>query len=223
MSKDLVPAPQRGEVQPPGAGDTWIFVRHGESVANAENWLSGHVDTPLTERGRAQADELGRVLAPWRIARAVSSDLRRARETAERALTAWSSLTHHAPPRLDTTAALQERHTGAWAGRDRDELRAAGLLQRLTTWNDGPPGGESQAALAARVLPALAALEAEQLDGPTLVVAHGGVLRVVLGALDGIPQEDTGFFGVPNAAPLVRQVSAGFFTKAARALHSRLL
>ena len=41
----------------------WIFLRHGESVANAEGWLSGQVDTPLTERGRDQARQAARDLA----------------------------------------------------------------------------------------------------------------------------------------------------------------
>ena len=38
----------------------WIFLRHGESRANRERWLSGHVDIGLTERGREQARQAGR-------------------------------------------------------------------------------------------------------------------------------------------------------------------
>jgi bisphosphoglycerate-dependent phosphoglycerate mutase len=34
---------------------TWIFVRHGQSVANREGWLAGHYDAPLTDQGEAEA------------------------------------------------------------------------------------------------------------------------------------------------------------------------
>lgn len=197
---------------------TWILLRHGESVANAGNWLAGHVDTPLTERGRAQADAAGLALADLPLVRAISSDLSRAVETAERVLATWARARGQAPPALRQVPALRERHTGDWAGRDRAELRASGLMQHLTSWSLGPPGGESQQALARRVIPALAALEAEAVDGPTLVVAHGGVLRVTLAVLDGTPREQVGFFGLPNAEPIIRQVSTGTFAQLARAL-----
>lgn len=202
---------------------TWILLRHGESVANAGNWLAGHIDTPLTERGRAQADAAGQALADLPLARVVSSDLSRAVETAQRALVAWAHARGQAPPPLRQVAALRERHTGDWAGRDRAELRASGMMEHLTSWSLGPPGGESQQALARRVIPALAALEAEGVEGPTLIVAHGGVLRVTLAVLDGTPREQVGFFGLPNAEPIVRQVSMGTFGELARALAQELV
>ena len=202
---------------------SWIFLRHGESIANAEDWLSGHQDCPLTERGRAQADEAGRALAAWPLARAVSSDLQRARETAERALRQWSLLRGEPAPPLEILPALRERSTGDWTGRDRGELRAQGLLVRLTGWQDGPPGGESQQALARRILPAMAALEREAPDGPTLVVAHGGVMRVLLGLLDGADKDALGFFGVPNASPVLRQTSADAFAGIGRDLELQLV
>lgn len=192
---------------------TWIFLRHGESVANAEDWLSGHLDAPLTDRGRAQADAAGRALADQDLARVVSSDLSRARETAQRLVAAWARARGCPPLPVQELAALEERHTGDWGGRNREELRKAGLLVRLTTWDQGPPGGETQQQIAARVLPAMTALEAQAVAGPTLVVAHGGVLRIIVGLIDGTPHDQLGFFGVPNAEPLIRQVSAGFFSK----------
>ncbi len=186
----------------------WILLRHGESVANADNWLAGQVDTPLTERGRAQADQAGRDLAGFAIGRVVSSDLSRARETAERAIRTWAQARGQAPLAVEEFAALRERGCGSWAHRDRAELRAQGQLQRLTTWEGRPPGGESQGDLWARVLPCLADIESQPVQGATLVVAHGGVLRVLLGLLDGTPRDDIGFFGVPNAQPIHRRLSA---------------
>lgn len=202
---------------------TWIFLRHGESIANAEDWLSGHQDCPLTERGRGQADEAGRALAAWPLARAVSSDLQRARETAERALQQWSLVRQEPAPRLEILPALRERSTGDWTGQDRSGLRAQGLLLRLTAWDDGPPGGESQRQLAARLLPAMVALEQDSSEAPILVVAHGGVMRVLLGLLDGVSRGELGFFGVPNASPVLRQTSAGTFARITRDLEGQIV
>lgn len=206
---------------------TWIFLRHGESVANAGNWLAGHVDTPLTERGRAQAEAAGRTLASFPLGRVVSSDLRRAVNTARIALSAWARARGEPAPVLEQRVALRERNTGTWAYRDRSELRRSGLMARLTSWDLGPPEGESQAMLAARVLPALAELEAqaqaEDSGAPILVVAHGGVLRVTMCALDDTPRDQVGFFGVANAEPIVRQVSANVFGTLARAITSEMV
>ncbi|HMV68138.1 MAG TPA: histidine phosphatase family protein, partial [Myxococcota bacterium] len=62
----------------------WLLVRHAESVANAGRWFSGHTDVPLSERGEAQARALGDELGE--VARVVTSDLRRAWDTAQIAL-----------------------------------------------------------------------------------------------------------------------------------------
>ncbi len=61
---------------------TVLLVRHGESEANAGGWYSGHVDVALTPRGLAQAERLVGLLADAPIDRILSSDLRRAYETA---------------------------------------------------------------------------------------------------------------------------------------------
>src|SRR5690606_2611712 len=63
---------------------TWTFVRHGQSVANAEGWLAGCLDSPLTARGLAEADATRDAVADIPLARAFASDLSRARLTAQR-------------------------------------------------------------------------------------------------------------------------------------------
>lgn len=197
---------------------TWILLRHGESVANAENWLAGHIDTPLTDLGRAQAVAAGRTLAGWPIKQVLSSDLSRARDTARIALDTWSELRGQSPPPLQQLVSLRERDCGTWAHRDRADLRAIGLMSCLTDWEATPPGGESLARLAARFLPALIEQASKHPADSSLVVAHGGVLRILLAAIDGTPREQIGFFGVPNAEPMIRQVSASALASGARAL-----
>lgn len=58
------------------------FVRHGQSVLNAQQILAGHIDTPLTETGRGQAKSAGAEARGLAIDCIVSSPLSRARETA---------------------------------------------------------------------------------------------------------------------------------------------
>ncbi len=190
----------------------WILARHGESEANAEGWLSGHVDTPLTARGREQARALGAALRDQPLALAVSSDLARAWETARIALADRPEVPLQRHPEL------RERRLGDWAGRRHAVLREAGELERLTTWEGAPPGGgESLSALAARAWPRMAEIEART-DGPVLVVAHGGVLRVLLAVLDGLDRETAGRLRIPNAVPLVRDAPRGTWARAVRTL-----
>ncbi len=177
----------------------WVFLRHGESVANRERWLSGHVDTPLTDLGRQQAREAGARLAELPFSRAWCSDLRRARETAELALAG------RAVP-LEATPALRERFLGDWGRRSIDDMRAAGGMAVLIRWEGRPPGGESQADLAARLLPWFASQPDD--PAPRLVAAHGGVIRVLLGLIDGMDVDEIGKHRVANAQPIERTVTA---------------
>src|SRR5262249_58450105 len=59
-----------------------LLARHGETVYNVEGRWQGQSDSPLTERGRAQARELARALADEQLAAVYSSDLGRAADTA---------------------------------------------------------------------------------------------------------------------------------------------
>jgi len=63
-----------------------LLARHGESVWNAEKRFQGHTDIALSDRGRAQAEALGRALRGYKVAAAYVSPFSRARETAEIAL-----------------------------------------------------------------------------------------------------------------------------------------
>ena len=180
----------------------WVFLRHGESVANQEGWLSGIVDTPLTPLGREQAREAGRALADVSMDRAYCSDLSRAVDTAGLVLEGRGLEARQC-------VGLRERNLGDWAHRLLADLRESGENQVILGWDSAPPGGESLADVATRTLGCLASLP--DFEGDTLVVAHGAVLRVVLGAIDGIDLASQATWRIPNAQPLIRELPVGYF------------
>jgi len=154
-----------------------LLARHGETVFNVEGRWQGQSDSPLTERGRAQARELARALVSEAIAAVYSSDLGRASETASVVAAA-----HGLPVVTDTR--LREVHVGEWTGLGRAEIDAAfpnGLKQWATTPAQyviagGEPIGVAQ----------LRALEffgkrLHQHSGETVVViSHGAISQAIL-------------------------------------------
>src|SRR5690348_7117717 len=95
-----------------------LLARHGETVFNVEGRWQGQSDSPLTERGRAQAIELARALADERVAAVYSSDLGRSLDTATEV-----GAIHHLEVVAD--ARLREIHVGEWTAKRRDEIEAA--------------------------------------------------------------------------------------------------
>ena len=156
---------------------TILLVRHGETDWNADGRIQGQTNSPLNERGRAQARALADELAGGRdsIAAVYSSDLDRARETAE-ILAARLDL----PVVVDP--ALRERNFGSWEGLMLDELeeRWPGAWARWRNGNEGEGDVEDHMALARRVRDAIHRLAAAHPGERILVVAHGGAMRVIL-------------------------------------------
>ncbi len=164
-----------------------ILVRHGETDWNRAGRIQGLTDIPLNDTGRTQARDAAAVLrldlqdagtdAPARAA-LVSSDLLRARETAE-IIAAELGLRS---PRL--YPGLRERAYGEAEGID-----AAEFQRRYGPWHVADvPGAESRAALRVRAIAALRdALADAQSDHAgegarlLIVVAHGALIREVIG------------------------------------------
>jgi probable phosphoglycerate mutase len=86
-----------------------VIIRHGQSQGNAEGRFGGHTDTPLSPRGRRQAEATAKALATERFSAIYSSDLPRAIETA-------SPLAQLTGVKLITTDALRERSVGVMEG-----------------------------------------------------------------------------------------------------------
>jgi broad specificity phosphatase PhoE len=181
-----------------------FLARHGETDDNVPPLrFQGQRDTPLNERGREQARALAERVAGLDppVAALWSSDLARARETAE-----IVGERIGLRPRLD--ARLREGWRGEWEGSLFDEV-AAREPERYAAWRTPEaaigfhfPGGETLAQQQARVLACLREVEAESdgAGGPALVVCHGGSIRTVLCARD--PRGLAAFhaFEVPNVA-----------------------
>lgn len=181
----------------------WIFVRHAESTANAARWLAGRRDVPLSATGRGQLEGLSRRLGGVDWERAVTSPLQRARDTA-------AALT----PDAEVVTCLAERDLGVFEGLARDVAADDGAFDLLTSWTGRPEGGESLVDVALRGVAWLA--EAPEVD--TLVVAHGGVIRAVVGLLDGRPEADRGRWKVANTGVLEREVPPGRWGELLRSL-----
>jgi probable phosphoglycerate mutase len=165
---------------------TILLVRHGETDWNAARRIQGQTNSPLNERGRAQANALADELAGEPITAVYSSDLDRARETAE-ILAGRLGL----PVVVDP--ALRERNFGSWEGKTVDELEARwpGAWARWRDGNEGEGDVEDHLALARRVRDAVHRLAAAHPGERILVVAHGGAMRVILMDAEGLqyPEE----------------------------------
>ncbi len=148
-----------------------LLVRHGQSEWNATRRLQGQADVGLSGLGEDQADALRQTIKTIGHCRAVSSDLKRVRETALR-IGAQT-------PRF--TESLREIDVGNWTGRAIDDIRTEdeAAYQGWRAGTSAPPGGESWMDFVARVT---GVIEAERRDPceNLLVVCHGGVIRAIL-------------------------------------------
>ena len=156
---------------------TFYLVRHGESEANAARRFAGQSDSPLTARGRRQAETVAKELAKVKFDKVVSSDLSRTRDTAEIIARAQGVPVEIVPE-------LREIDVGDRTGQTFDEV--AGLPE----WKDDGfvawPGGETLDQVLARTLAAIDRLAGENPGRTILVVGHGGVNRILLSHFLGI-------------------------------------
>ncbi|MGH3960968.1 glucosyl-3-phosphoglycerate phosphatase [Mycobacterium sp.] len=171
-----------------------VMLRHGQTNFNVGSRMQGQLDTELSELGRAQAVAAAEVLAKRRPLLIVSSDLRRAADTAA-ALGERTGL----PVRVDSR--LRETHLGDWQGMTHADIDAAAPGARLAWREDAgwaPHGGESRVDVAARSVPLVAELVAgepewgglNEPERPVVLVAHGGLIAALTAALLRLPVEN---------------------------------
>jgi broad specificity phosphatase PhoE len=151
-----------------------FIVRHGQTSWNIAGRAQGHADIPLDPTGQAQAAALARAFEGVHLDRVISSDLLRARETAEA----------FGRP-VETRVDLRERSFGEWEGRDYNtvmsDLEARAEASGLTRLLVRPPGGESFEDIWHRIGPFVE--ELKQAQDNTLVVCHGAMKAVLLARL----------------------------------------
>ncbi len=165
---------------------TILLVRHGETEWNLVRRYQGWRDSPLTERGIAQAQAIGRLLstlAGIEPAELVTSPIGRARHTAE---IIRACLGGTVPLRCDDR--LREISLGSWDGLDRAEIaaRAPGIFdgEGRYEWYFRTPDGETYEAFTTRIADWLGAAG----DRFLIVVTHGIVTRILRGIYAGLPR-----------------------------------
>ena len=163
------------------------LIRHGEVEGVALGKLLGRTDTPLSERGLEQSRQLAEILSASQLSAVYSSDLERARMTAE-------TIAKQSELQIQESAAWREIDMGEWEGRTFAALyeEAPSLVAQL--FNDPAsfayPHGESFRVFTARVRGALDQLLTTHNSSNVALIAHGGVCRVIIGDVLGIPTQN---------------------------------
>jgi broad specificity phosphatase PhoE len=160
---------------------TILLARHGESDWNRSKRWQGFADRPLTDLGREQAVELARRLEDTELDAVYSSDLQRARDTAE--IVAQSRGLS-----VETTPDFREVDVGSWSGLTRAEAEAR-YPELYVRWLQGAEGwedGETYEQLGERVIPAIQRIAKNHRGERVLVVAHGGTIRAIHAAALGL-------------------------------------
>ncbi|KQS07483.1 phosphoglycerate mutase [Curtobacterium sp. Leaf183] len=170
-----------------------VLVRHGETEWSKSGQHTGRTDIPLTDAGIEQAERAGRFLADREFALALSSPLRRARDTA--ALIGVD-------PDIDED--LYEWDYGAYEGLTTPQIK----VQRhgpWDLWTDGVPAGdtpgESAAEVRVRAERVLDRARPVLADGQDAVfVAHGHVLRAIGAAWIRLAPQDGAVLALSTAS-----------------------
>jgi 2,3-bisphosphoglycerate-dependent phosphoglycerate mutase len=215
-----------------------VLVRHGQSTWNLENLFTGWVDVDLTEQGRKEASEAGRLLRAegYRFDVAFTSVLKRAIRTLWMVTDEMDLL--WIPVERDWR--LNERHYGALQGLNKAETVAKHGAEQVKIWRrsyDIPPPAldptderhprfdpryanldpgdlpatESLKDTLARVQPYWNSRIAPQLRAGknVLVVAHGNSLRALVKMLDGMSEADILEFNIPTGVPIAYELDGG--------------
>ena len=166
------------------------FVRHGETVWNVENKICGATDSPLTDKGRSQAKELGEHIAEQDIQfdEILYSPLSRAKDTA----LIISEVTK-IPARVEQR--LIEQNFGKWEGTPRNGVDFKADKENFVTDYEG---GESMLRLCQRIYNLLDDIKAESTEKTYLLVAHNGIARAVNSYFNSMSNKEYAAFGIKN-------------------------
>ena len=212
-----------------------LLLRHGQSIWNLENLFTGWIDVDLSEQGRQEAQEAGRLLRDEGIAFdiAFTSVLKRAIRTLWMALDEMDMM--WLP--VERTWRLNERHYGSLQGLNKTQTVEKHGAEQVKVWRRsydipppplpqsdpghprfdrryaGVPAGELPSAESlkdtlARVLPFWNARIAPELTAGrnVLVAAHGNSLRAFVKFLDGVSDAEIVALNIPTAVPLVYEL-----------------
>jgi len=178
---------------------TICLIRHGQTTWNKEGRFQGQADIPLDDTGMIQAREVAQRLIGKDLSAIYSSDLIRARQTAEQL-----SSVYKLPVHIDHR--LREINQGQWEGQLFDEIQLQNpdffqrrLIEPLTM---RPPGGETILEVRDRLLPAIDEISKAHLNEKIAIVSHGLAIAVIYSVAMGLPLEKAFSMIPPNAEPL---------------------
>ncbi|NOZ50193.1 MAG: histidine phosphatase family protein [Chloroflexi bacterium] len=157
------------------------LIRHGETDANLHGIWNGATDSPLNERGVAQAQAVARRLQDEAhdLAAIYTSPLLRARQTTQSIVARLHLHPIHVWPEL------AEFNLGAWEGLSYETLQYEKKLWDRMKADPffAPPGGESAAQFAMRLVTAIRSIAQQHPAQRVVVVSHGGAMATVLAML----------------------------------------
>jgi len=176
---------------------TLFLVRHGETAFNHLVSYQGHQDIPLNDTGRLQARLVGEKLKDARCDFLWSSDLGRARETAQ-IIGQFTGLEVHEDPRL------REIAFGQWEGLTPREIGET-WPEELAKWRREPetarvPGGETLLEVVRRVMDCLNELASLHPNQRGIVVLHGGPIRLIAATILGLDLQNRYLIPIDNGA-----------------------
>lgn len=160
---------------------TIYLTRHGETEWNEKKLIQGHSDIPLNKKGEIQAKDLSKKLSHIKFAAVFSSDLIRAKRTAE-------IIALEKKIAVKTTKALRERYFGRFEGKSWEEDKQyqsylnnfLKLSNKERYYKKPYEDTESDEKLMIRYIPFLRQVAVAYPDKNILMVTHGGVMRVFL-------------------------------------------
>ncbi len=175
----------------------WL-IRHGITEHNRNGRIQGQLDVPLSDQGRRQVHELAKRLRPGMIQAIYSSDLSRAKETAEIIARAIKLEIEEFRPDL------REICFGRWQGHTMAEV-AELYPKEFAIWKAdrtyaAPHGGESFAQMTARGWQAVQEIAASHPGQNVAVVTHGGLIKGLLCMAQGIKLTERSQLVVDNAS-----------------------
>ncbi|PWC13441.1 adenosylcobalamin/alpha-ribazole phosphatase [Brenneria corticis] len=186
-----------------------FLVRHGQTEANLSGVFCGSTDIALTDSGVEQARRVSAWLDEVIFSSAVSSALLRAKHTAAIVLASREIA-------AAADAALNEMHFGDWEMRHHRDLQhedTDGWAAWVADWQQASPtGGESFPAFAKRVEHVAQTLLTQKTGDNQLIVAHQGVLSLLLATWLKMPPAAMWHFPFEQGAYSVLDVQDGFVT-----------
>jgi len=178
------------------------FIRHSEVIRRYQNCYNGHIDIPLSQKGKADAKEVAKKLQNIHFDKAFCSDLLRCRQSIE---------AFELSCEIIYTDRLREKSWGVHEGKSFDELVAMGL--RYTTFQNWIEqlGGEPLESYKSRLEEYFYTVLLKQQANNILVVTHAGVIKMLISIVHGLTLDETFAISLPYSGWLVYDTEVGRF------------